>query len=46
VMIAADGPVPTTADKLRIAGKDYSIVNVEPYEPQGVVLYYVAQARV
>ncbi len=46
VMIAADGPVPTTADKLRIAGKDYSIVNVEPYEPQGVALYYIVQARV
>jgi hypothetical protein len=46
VMIAANGPVPSTSDRLRIAGTDYSIVNVEPYEPQGVVLYFNVQARV
>jgi hypothetical protein len=46
VMIAANGPVPSTSDRLRIAGTDYSIVNVEPYEPQGVVLYFEVQARV
>lgn len=46
VMIAADGPIPTTADKLRIGGKDYSVVNVMPYDPQGIPLYHIVQARV
>ena len=47
VMIAADnGTVPTTTDRLRIAGVDHSIVSVEDYAPQGVSLYYIVQARV
>jgi hypothetical protein len=47
VMIAADnGAIPTTTDRLRIAGVDHSIVSVEDYAPQGVSLYYIVQARV
>jgi hypothetical protein len=47
VMIAADnGAIPTTTDRLRIAGVDHSIVSVEDYAPQGVSLYFICQARV
>jgi hypothetical protein len=46
VMVAANGPVPNQTDRLRINGIDYSIVNVMPYDPQGVVLYFEVQARV
>lgn len=45
VMMSATGLVPTTADTLRISGKEYAIVMVKPYEPSGVPLYIEVQAR-
>lgn len=46
VMVGATGERPTTADKLRVGGKDYRIISVEEMAPQGVPLFYIVQARV
>lgn len=46
VMIAATGPVPSTADTLTIGGKVHRIINVRSTTPSGVPLYYEIQARV
>lgn len=37
--------VPTLADKLRIDGEDYSVVDVEPLNPGGLTLIYEYHCR-
>lgn len=45
-MIAADAETdPRNGDKLRVLGKTFSVVNVVPEQPGGVVLYWMAQIR-
>jgi hypothetical protein len=45
-MIAPDIAVtPGNNDRLEVYGSVYNIVNVEPYQPGGVVLYYEAEVR-
>ena len=46
VMLAATGPKPTTADRLKIAGVTYRVISVRETGPSGVPLYYFVQARV
>jgi len=45
VMLSAEGEAPKQTDKLVISGGTYSIVDVEPFSPAGVPLYYIVQAR-
>ncbi|MCB5411783.1 hypothetical protein [Pseudogemmobacter faecipullorum] len=45
VMMAADGTVPTTADKITLGGKAMTIVRVEPFAPGGVDLFYEVLLR-
>ena len=39
-MMAVEGTVPTTADRIQIGAGTYAIVRCEPYAPGGVALYY------
>lgn len=39
-MMAAEGTVPTPADRLRLDGIVYAIVRAEPYAPGGVPLFF------
>lgn len=45
VFLSATGVAPTVDDKASFDGCDYSILNVTPYAPSGVPLYYELQAR-
>jgi hypothetical protein len=45
VILAADQSEPTTADFVRIAGVQYSIIDVEKIEPASTILAYVLQVR-
>lgn len=40
VMMAADGEAPTTADRLRMGGVEYTIARAHPFAPAGVAVYY------
>lgn len=42
---ANDTTEPRNGDSLQVQGRTYSIENVTPYQPGGVVLYYIAQVR-
>lgn len=45
-MIAANAETPPqNGDRLRIDGETFAIVQVQPYKPAGVSLYYKAQIR-
>ena len=45
-MISPDAATePLNGDRLRVQGITYSVVNVMPYRPGGVVLYYICQVR-
>jgi hypothetical protein len=45
-MISPDAETePRNGDSLQVQGRTYSIENVTPYQPGGVVLYYIAQVR-
>jgi len=46
VMLAATGPRPTTADRLRIGGVEHKIINVDELAPQRVPIYYIVQVRI
>lgn len=39
-MMAVEGTVPTTADRIQIGAVTYAIVRCEPYAPGGVDLFY------
>ena len=39
-MMAAEGTVPTPADKLRIGSTVYAIARADPYAPGGVPLFF------
>lgn len=39
-MMAAEGTVPTTADRIQIGAVAYAIVRCDPYAPGGVDLFY------
>ncbi|MFC3169226.1 hypothetical protein [Paracoccus fontiphilus] len=45
-MMAAEGTVPTPADRLRIGATEYAIVRAEPYAPGGVPLFFDLILRV
>lgn len=45
LMTAIAGVIPAPADVLQVSGTDYSIVNVMPLAPAGVVVMYEAQCR-
>lgn len=40
VMMAADGEAPTTNDRLRMGGVEYTIARAHPFAPAGVAVYY------
>lgn len=45
-MIAADAETdPRNGDSLIVQGRTYSVMNVKPYQPGGVVLYWICQIR-
>jgi len=45
-MIGPDAETePENGDKLRVGGLTYSVINITPYKPGGVVLYYIAQVK-
>lgn len=45
LMVGVGDIVPKTSDRMELNGRSYELVDIEPFEPGGIPVYYIIRAR-